>query len=304
MTTADVWIPRLLPGTPAPDWPADGTFIPGIYDDMPEDAYHADPVPGGSLSASGAKLLLPPSCPALYRYRRDHPKTSAAFDYGTTAHKLILATGPKIDIINAPDWRAKAAQDARKASHAAGNVPMLSADFCEVVAMESAIRAHPLARALFDPEFGKAEQSLFWIDEDTGIWRRARLDYLPERIAGRRLVIGEYKTAAAVDPESIRKAVANFAYHQQSAQYIDGVRALGLDDDPAFLFVFQMKTEPYLVTVAELDDVAIQVGRARNRLACEIYRDCREANVWPGYSSDIELISLPPWVTREHEGAW
>ena len=30
---------------------------PGIYE-MPEDDYHADPVPDWSLSASGAKLLL------------------------------------------------------------------------------------------------------------------------------------------------------------------------------------------------------------------------------------------------------
>ena len=42
---------------------------PGVYDGLDEAAYHADPVPGGSLSASGAKLLLPPSCPALYADR-------------------------------------------------------------------------------------------------------------------------------------------------------------------------------------------------------------------------------------------
>ena len=30
---------------------------PGVYD-LPEDDYHADPVPDWSLSASGAKLLL------------------------------------------------------------------------------------------------------------------------------------------------------------------------------------------------------------------------------------------------------
>jgi len=30
---------------------------PGVYD-IPAEAYHADPVPGGSLSASGARDLL------------------------------------------------------------------------------------------------------------------------------------------------------------------------------------------------------------------------------------------------------
>jgi hypothetical protein len=48
---------------------------PGVYD-IAEDHYHADPVPGGSLSNSGAKKLLPPSCPAKFAYEREHPPQS------------------------------------------------------------------------------------------------------------------------------------------------------------------------------------------------------------------------------------
>ena len=43
---------------------------PGIYD-IPEDQYHRDPVPGGSLSASGAKKLLADGGPARYRHQLD-----------------------------------------------------------------------------------------------------------------------------------------------------------------------------------------------------------------------------------------
>src|SRR5579864_9290707 len=103
--------------------------------------------------------------------------------------------------------------------------------------MADAIRRHPLAGALLDPGRGSAEQSLFWADEDTGIWRRARLDGLPAPRPGRRLVIPDYKTAERADRDSIRKAVANYGYHIQAAQYTKGVRALGLDEDPAFVFV-------------------------------------------------------------------
>jgi hypothetical protein len=273
---------------------------PGVYD-MPEDAYHADPVPGGSLSASGAKLLLPPSCPALYRYRRDHPKVSAEFDFGTAAHKFVLGTGPRIVIVDAEDWRARAAQEERKQARADGHVPLLIGEFAAVGAMARAIGHHPLASALFDPDHGKPEQSLFWQDGEFGIWRRARLDWLPDVRTGRRLIIGDYKTAAAVDPESIRKAVANYGYHIQAAQYTDAARAV-LDDDPAFLLVFQMKDPPYLVNVAELDEDAIRVGRARLRDACEIFRDCTETGIWPGYEAatddGITYISLPPWAAR------
>jgi len=276
---------------------------PGVYD-MPEDAYHADPVPGGSLSASGAKLLLPPSCPALYRYRRDHPKVSAVFDYGTAAHRQVLGRGLPICNLNYDDWRTKAAKDAADEARAQGYIPLLKADVAKVLEMAAAVREHPLAAGLFDPEHGDPEQSLFWQDDEFGIWRRARLDWLPRWRRGRRLIIGEYKTAAAVDPDSVRKAIANFGYHISAAQYVDGARALDLDDDPAFLFVFQMKDPPYLVNVVQLDDEAMAVGRERMRHACEIFRDCTTSGIWPGYSDlsrDPDVISLPPWAARPLE---
>jgi PDDEXK-like domain of unknown function (DUF3799) len=271
------------------------TFRPGVHDGMPEDEYHADPVPGGSLSASGAKLLLPPSCPAMYAYRREHPKVSAEFDFGTAAHKFVLGLGPEITIIDAPDWRTKAAQDARKAARAGGAVPLLVGEFGEIADMARAIEHHPVAGPLFRPGRGIAEQSLFWEDAEFGIWRRARLDYM---VPGPRLIIVDYKSTPDASPAAIRKHVANFSYHMQAAQYIDGIRALGLDEDPAFLFVFQEKTAPYLITIADLDEPAIQAGRKRNAEACEIWRDCTETGIWPGYSDEIELISLPPWALR------
>ena len=274
---------------------------PGVYDGLDEAAYHADPVPGGSLSASGAKLLLPPSCPALYRYRRDHPKTSAAFDYGTAAHKFVLGVGQPICRLSYDDWRTKAAQAARDEARAQGYVPVLEPDWQRVEAMAAAIRAHPVAGQLFRPDRGTAEQSLFWHDAEFDIWRRARLDW---QLPGSRLIIADYKTTPDASPAAIRKHVANFSYHMQAAWYIDAIQVLGLGDDPAFLFVFQEKTPPYLITIAELDGEAIKAGRERNRLACEIYRDCREVNVWPGYGSEIELISLPSWATRPLEEAW
>lgn len=277
-------------------------FRAGVYDGMPEDVYHGDPVPGGSLSASGMKLLLPPCCPAMYAYRRQHPKVSAAFDYGTAAHKFVLGTGPQIIVIDAPDWRTKAAQKARKDARAQGAVPMLTGEFSEVQAMAAAIREHPIASALLDPARGKAEQSAFWIDEDTGIWRRLRFDFLPYQHEVRRLIITDYKTCDKADADSVAKAVANYRYHVQAAQYTDGARALELDDDPQFLFVFQEKQAPYLVNVVGLEDEDIEDGRDLCRLACEMWRDCTGAGIWPGYSDDeITYITLPRWARRPVE---
>ena len=167
--------------------------------------------------------------------------------------------------------------------------------------MAAAIRRHPVASALFNPERGKAEQSLFWQDPETGVWRRSRLDWLPDTTARERLIVADYKTTVCAEPKAIAKAVANYGYYQQDAWYRDGVRATGLSADPAFVFVFQEKEPPYLVTVVELDAPSVQAGRELNRQAIELYRACTENDTWPGYSGGIELVSLPPWAFRKLE---
>ena len=80
--------------------------------------------------------------------------------------------------------------------------------------------------------------------------------------------------------------------------------ALGLDDDPAFVFIFQEKNPPYLVNVVQLDDEAMEAGRQRMRIACEMFHGCTETGIWPGYcdyNQDPDVISLPPWVARPLE---
>lgn len=273
---------------------------PGVYNILAEE-YHADPVVGGSLSVSGARMLLPPSCPARFHYERAYPQTpSTAFDVGHAAHLLVLGSGPDIDVVYAADWRTTAARQQRDEAHAAGRIPLLEADYIQVQAMAAALREDPIARRLFDD--GQAEQSLFWVDGPTGVRCRARVDWLRDARQGQRRVVVDYKTTQSAAPESIGRHIANYGYHMQAAWYLDGVHALGLADDAAFLFVFQDKTPPYLVTVAELDHLGLRVGRALGRQAREIYRDCTEAGVWPGYSNEIVLAELPPWeLARERE---
>ena len=277
-------------------------FEARVYDGMPEHVYHADPVPGGSLSSSGARKLLPPSCPARFRHERDHPPASTpSMERGTAAHRLVLGTGAEIVQVDAADWRTKAAQDERDKARADGKVPLLAAECRKVQDMAAALRAHPVAPALFDPGNGRAEQSLFWQDDLTGIWRRARLDWLPYADARERLIIGDYKTSASADPDSIARSVYTFGYYMQAPWYLDGIQALGISDDPAFIFVFQETAPPYLVNVIQLDGPALRAGHDRNRVAIERYRDCAASGIWPGYNPDIRdipVISLPHWAAR------
>ena len=275
---------------------------PGVYD-IPEAVYHGDPVPEGSLSASGAKKLLPPHCPARFRHEQDNPVVKREFELGSAAHKMVLGIGPEIAVIDAEDWRKQKTKDDRDAARAAGRIPVLNPEYAQVQAMAAAIREHPLASALFDSRRGgQAERSLFWQDDEFGIWRRARLDWMPDPDAPGPFVIRDYKTCVSADRDSITKAVYNYGYFMQAPWYQDGIAALGLADDPQFVFVFQEKDPPYLINVARIDYPAEQAGRAANRAAMERYRDCKASGLWPGYSYDIELISLPPWARNRDFG--
>jgi hypothetical protein len=273
---------------------------PGVYD-LPVEQYHADPVEGGSLSCSGARKLIPPSCPAKFRYAQDHPGEDHAphFDLGSAAHKVVLGEGAEIVVVDADSWRTKAAQEQRDAAYAAGKTPLLTADYQTVCDMAEAIAADPIASRLFVPGKGKPEQTLIWQDERTGIMCRALLDWLPN--VGR--VFPDFKTAQSAWPEDFGRSADRYGYAQQASWYLDGVKALGLaGDDAAFVFVVQEKEPPYLVTPMQLDPLSMRIGAQRNRQALSIFQHCTETGVWPGYSDDVALVSLPNWVLAT-EGA-
>lgn len=264
---------------------------PGVYE-MTSDEYHAH----GALSSSGARKLLAPSCPALFKWDRDNPQPrKRVFDFGTAAHKMVLGDGPELVVIDAENYRTKAAQEARDEAYENGKVPLLPDEFTAVSQMAWEQRRHPAA---FEPKNGKPEQSLFAKDAATGVMLRARLDWLPDAVDGR-LTITDYKTTLSAEPAAFARSVAKYGYYQQAAWYIDLVTALGIADDVTFRFIAQEKTAPYLVTVFELDEYAISIGRQRNRRAIDVFAECVEKDEWPGYATGVETITVPAWLDEE-----
>src|SRR5258706_418444 len=114
-------MPRPGSGEPVTALGELATLEPGIYD-LPEDDYFART---NALSASGAKLLLPPSCPAKFRWALDHPVHKDVFDFGSAAHKMVLGAGPVLEVIDVADWRTNKAKDAREYARMNGCVPIL-----------------------------------------------------------------------------------------------------------------------------------------------------------------------------------
>jgi PDDEXK-like domain of unknown function (DUF3799) len=273
---------------------------PGVYD-IPEDVYHADPVPGGSLSSTGARTIL--DCPAKFDYQRTAgqlPKRE--FELGHAAHKEVLGVGKDNVALDFPNYKTKAAQEEQAFVRAQGKIPLLPHEVETVAAMAEKIREHPIAGPLFTPGTGLPEQSLFWRDEPTGVMLRARFDWLRHAVPGHRLVIPDYKTSRSAHPDKVQKAIAEYGYHIQGAWYRRLAMALGLaPDDCVFVLVAQEKTPPYLVTVVAPAESSLKWGDQLADHAIDIYRHSTETGHWRGYSDDVETRELPRYIEQQYE---
>jgi PDDEXK-like domain of unknown function (DUF3799) len=269
-----------------------------VVRDLPHEQYLQHP----ALSASGAKTLVRPGGPARFAHEREHgrpPRTQ--FDVGHAAHAAVLGVGPVLEVIDAPDWRTKAAREQRDLARAAGRVPVLIDTARQVADMAAALRADPLAARVLTKGSGDPEVSLFWHDPEHDVDRRGRVDWLRRADPNGRLILVDYKTCESADPDALARAVVRLGYHQQAAWYRDLVIGLGLASSAPFLFVFQETTAPYLVNVVELDGETLTMGAERNARALRLFAECTASGVWPGYtSSGITMLSAPSWAHYAH----
>lgn len=270
----------------------------GIFGHVDEISYHAD---RGSLSVSGAKLLLPPSCPAKFKERMDNPPTpKREYDFGHLAHRLVLGKGADIVEIDAPNYKTKAAQEARDKAHANGKTPALPHEVAKAQAMAKRVLEHPRAGKWFNPDKGAAEQSVYACDAATGVRLRMRADWLWMGAPDGRVWCIDYKTSTTANPDELVRKFWQLGYFMQAAWYVHVLRQAKIAIDPAFVFLVQEKEPPYLVTPVEYDADAMIEGARRNREAIDVYVRCRERGEWPGYpgAHDVLPLSLPPYGFR------
>lgn len=273
---------------------------PGVYDGVPHEDYHHDPVPAGSLSSTQLKWLTPPSCPALFRWNTDHPEereVTEGMEIGQAYHTLAFGVGPRIVEVDAPDWRTKAAQAARDEARAVGETPILTGKLAEVRAMVEVLRADPIARDLLAD--GRPEQSFFW-QEREGIWGRGRVDWLPNATTYP-LIVPDLKSAETAEPYDFgRGSATRYGYAQSADWYLRGLRALGLADKRStFVLIVQEKRPPYIVQPMQLDDESMRAAQVLNDRALDLYARCRESGEWPRYEPGIATARLAQWLINE-----
>ena len=277
----------------------------GIHYDVSAQDYHADPLPHPSLSASIAKILIDHSPRhAWHAHPRLNPNHeaddgSARLDLGSVCHRLALGAGRDIEAIPFDSYRTKEAQARRDEARQAGRIPVLQHDLDRANDMVDVLRRSIAAvegaeRALV---VGQPEAVIAW--DEGGVWCRSMVDWIDIE----QRTLWDYKTVAgSVHPAAVGRRLFDMGYDLQACFYERGLHALQVIDqgELKFRFICQEIDPPYLVSIVELDQGAMIIGRKKVAHAIGLWRRCIESGNWPGYPAMIARVDMPPWV----ESSW
>jgi hypothetical protein len=243
------------------------------------------------------------------RQAMEHPDVpTPALELGHAVHAAILeparfaaefVCGPLIDG-RRPDRRTTIGKDAWKRAEAeAGGRELLDVDdWTACTNMRDAVWSHPYARRLLSAR-GVNEVGMAWTDKPRDVKLKGRLDRFTVLPDGWPAIV-DLKTAADGSQRAFERAIADYKYHQQAALYVDGAYEL----QPVhrrYVFIVVEKAPPFVVAVYELGDDSIDQGRFEYSRNLDTLVRCRKTGQWPGYTEDLELVSLPHWALTVRE---
>lgn len=276
---------------------------PGIYPDLPENLYHADPVVEPSLSCSIATLLLSRSPahamvahPRLSRFWQE--KHSDTFDFGKAAHELLLGGEGRFLVVGAEDWRGKEAKADKARAYEQGLIPLLETQWERLRVLVDVVRAQleeiPDLREALHPD-NPRESTVVW-REPSGAWCRARTDLMFRR----RVIDLKFTTTGATPEEWAGRTAYNFQYDFRAGWYQRGLKAV-TGEDWRYQFVVVEREPPFALSFFEpapIDYEGVQEPIAR---AIDLWTRCMRDKVWPGYSQELQWLERPAWAAYRWE---
>lgn len=269
------------------------------------DAYHADTLADGpTLSASVAVTLIQKSPAHAYEAHPRlnpnfaKPEEKKAWDLGTVVHSLLLEGTDVAHVVEGyDDWRTKAAQAEAAEAREQHKIPMLRHQWEEALTLVDAAHAELVAWDLEPPPLtdGVAEQPILWTNEKFGVVCRCRPDWRRDDST----VAEDVKTSVyGADPFLFsRKTIYSYGYDLRAAMYLDGIRTT-YGTDATWRWIVLETKPPFTVSVVTPSDDTLAIGHAKYERALEVWRDCLESGLWPGYGREIHVAEPPAWETR------
>jgi hypothetical protein len=233
--------------------------------------------------------------PLHYRHCMDNPFADAVnLALGRATHTAVLEPDefPLEYVVFDGKIRRGKEWDAFKEMHASRTI-LKRDEYRECLAKRDAVRRYQPARDLLAK--GEAEKTIEWTDVDTGLFCKARLDWLGSSIV-------DLKGTKTIDARRFGQSAAQWGYYCQLAFYREGIRVLtGRELDCRIIAVEH--EAPHDVAVFKLGEDDLYAGWEECRRLLKLLAECRETNRWPGrYESEQEL-SLPNWIREDDETA-
>jgi hypothetical protein len=249
--------------------------------------YHAGVgMPAPMLSASIIKVLLDQS-PAHARLAHTQlnpeyvAEEAAKFDVGTAVHDIFLEGVDKMEVIEAENWRTKAAKEARDIAYLAGKIPLLKHQVADVMAMSIAIEQQMAEHQETPFAFtdGKPQQTLIW--QEGGVWCKAMLDWKPNASA----IFTDLKTTGvSANPEHwIRGPFFGTGCDIQAAFYLRGIRKVLGIKHPVFQFCVVETTPPYAMSIVAVGEAVLTLANKKIDMALSQWAECLATDTWCAY---------------------
>jgi hypothetical protein len=287
---------------------------PGIYRDIPFSVYRSWPAVNKS-SLDHIQERSPLHC----KFRMDNPEDETeALRIGHGYHTLALEGEDKYasEFLIASACRATVKSTGRPCENSGsllgpdglfycrtkGHAPAGSAEPDNVITadQDATIRA-TLAGTLrcsgareFIESPGDNELSIIWIDPETGLPCKARIDMVR---AGWNS-IGDLKTTEDASKDGFTRSIDKYGYQRQGAFYLRGAKAVGIDCE-YFSIIPTEKSAQHAAAAYKLMGDAIGAGDEQIGKLLRIYAKCKSTGHWWGYSEGFEDISISQWEMRK-----
>lgn len=257
----------------------------GIHHDIPMSDYLRLPAVGAS-----SLWTLKTECPAVARYRADHPDEGTdATRLGSAMHTLTLepaeferryavrpVDGPRANSNAYKEWAAE---------HINAGREIISADqWSTMQAMRAAMPK--AARRLLSA--GRSEVVALCRHDETGLLLKCRPDWMREGI------VVNLKTTADVRPHKWAAQAASLGYHASAALTIDILEEI-TGERWEYHFLVMAKEPPFIAYIASLSPADIELGRQEYHAALLTWAACEKSGEWPAFG-EVVNVQLPAWA--------